>query len=107
MQMGCSASRDDSLFARAIAWMHISRGTISPMMKNRKQTFIFASTGFTLLAMALGAAAVGAIAVGAVAMGALAIGKLGIRQGRIEKLAIGELTVDRLTIHEQIANDKK
>ncbi|MHB1937134.1 MAG: hypothetical protein ACYCOR_11180, partial [Acidobacteriaceae bacterium] len=71
------------------------------MMKNTKRTLISASTGFALLAVAMGAAAVGAVAVGAVAVGAFAIGKLGIRQGRIEKLEIGELTLDRLIIQER------
>ena len=76
-------------------------GTISAMMKNPKHALISASTGFALLAVAMGAAAVGAMAVGAVAVGAFAIGKLGIRQGRIEKLEIGELTVDRLIIRDR------
>jgi hypothetical protein len=75
--------------------------TISAMMKNPKHALISASTGFALLAVAMGAAAVGALAVGAVAVGAFAIGKLGIRQGRIEKLEIGDLIVDRLTIRER------
>ena len=87
--------------------MRILRGTISPMMKNTKQTFISASTGFALLAVAMGAAAVGAIAVGAVAVGAFTIGKFGMRQGRIEKLQIGDLTLDRLIIREQTTDDAK
>ncbi len=77
------------------------------MMKNPKQTLISASTGFALLAVAMGAAAVGAIAVGAVAVGAFAIGKLGSRQGRVEKLEIGELTLDRLIIQERMTEEKE
>lgn len=101
--MRCDAVyRRKTPFSRTIIRMLDSRGTISPMMRNRKQTFISASKGFSLLAMAIGAAAAGAIAVGAVAVGAFAIGKLGIRHGRIEKLEIGELTVERLTIREQV-----
>jgi hypothetical protein len=90
-----------------MSWRTHLHGTISPMMKNPKQTLISASTGFALLAVAMGAAAVGAIAVGAVAVGAFAIGKLGIHQGRIEKLEIGDLIVDRLTIREQIVSAKE
>ncbi|MDR5726644.1 MAG: hypothetical protein RB191_04155 [Terriglobia bacterium] len=85
----------------------ILRGTISAMMKNSKHTLISASTGFAVLAVAVGAAAVGAIAVGAVAVGAFAIGKLGVRQSRIEKLEIGELTLDRLVILERTSEDVK
>jgi hypothetical protein len=105
--MGCSAQPEDSFFIHTNVLTHMLRGTISPMMKNPKQTLISASTGCALLAIAMGAAAVGAIAVGAVAVGAFAIGKLGIRQGRIDKLEIGDLTVDRLTIRERAANDKE
>jgi hypothetical protein len=88
---------------------HESRrsGTISAMMKNPKHTLISASTGFALLAVAMGAAAVGAIAVGAVAVGAFTIGKFGMRRGRIEKLEIGELTLDRLVILERTSEEVK
>lgn len=82
-------------------------GTIFAMMKNSKHTLISASTGFALLAVAMGAAAVGAIAVGAVAVGAFTIGKFGMRRGRIEKLEIGELTLDRLVIQERTSEDVK
>ena len=74
---------------------------------NPKRTLISASTGFALLAVAMGAAAVGAIAVGAVAVGAFTIGKFGMCQGRIEKLEIGELTLDRLMIRERTTDEQE
>ena len=58
-------------------------GTISAMIKNPKHALISASTGFALLALAMGAAAVGAMAVGAVAVGAFTIGKLGFGKAEL------------------------
>lgn len=104
--MGCSVQLDGSSI-RTNPQLTASQDTISAIMKNPKQTLISASTGFALLAVAVGAAAVGAIAVGAVAVGAFAIGKLGIRHGQIDKLEIGDLTVNCLTIREQTAHTNK